>query len=247
MRSQWCREHIEKTAEECGLEKSVVSDVKQAAKFCAVVSDLSECSTRSILALIRIKDEPVKNRAISLAINTLKEETPTGGKKHDRLTELEIKKLIDRAEREIRGELTKKYEQEKKDAPKKPSYNSTPQKGDFQTDEPAATDIVIGTGNGKPIHKQKTPEVVGKPKISELPAPGREAPTSIFSCAKYFDKIHLSEVEKNSFTNQWARKCLSKEQKETLQKILRTGEFESNLHTIGVLIERAGAQLDGAA
>jgi hypothetical protein len=72
---RWCREHIDKTAEECGLEKSVVSDVKQAAKFCAVVSDLSECSTRSILALIRIKDEPVKNRAISLAENALKEES----------------------------------------------------------------------------------------------------------------------------------------------------------------------------
>ena len=31
MRTQYCREHIDKVAEEWGLEKSTVSDVKQAA------------------------------------------------------------------------------------------------------------------------------------------------------------------------------------------------------------------------
>ena len=172
MRSQWCREHIDKTAEECGLEKSVVSDVKQAAKFCAVVSDLSECSTRSILALIRIKDEPVKNRAISLAINTLKEETPTGGQKRDRLTEKEIKKLIDRAEREVRGELAKKYRQEKK-----PSYNGTPQPGDYPAPPaPMAQTLKEKYGGSDLLHKIGS--ITESSKSVTHPAPVKESLTT---------------------------------------------------------------------
>jgi hypothetical protein len=112
-RTQYCREHIDKVAEECGLEKSVVSDVKRAAKFCAEHSDLSDCSTRSIIALIRIKDDPVRARAVSLAEKALNQATPTGGKKQTRLTEKEVRKLIQKAEMEVRGEFTKKYEQER--------------------------------------------------------------------------------------------------------------------------------------
>ena len=78
-RTQYCREHIDKVALECDLGKSVVSDVKQAAKFCAEHSDLSDCSTRAIIALIRVKDEPVRIRAIQKAESALAEET--GGRK----------------------------------------------------------------------------------------------------------------------------------------------------------------------
>ena len=42
------------------------------------------------------------------------EETPTGGKKRERLTERKIRKIVDTAEREIRGELAKQYREEKK-------------------------------------------------------------------------------------------------------------------------------------
>ncbi|MDD5048173.1 MAG: hypothetical protein PHH09_04525, partial [Methanoregulaceae archaeon] len=64
-RSQYCREHIDKVAEMCGLEKSTVSDVKQAAAFCDEHSDLSDCSTRAIMALIRVRDDMVRERVIS--------------------------------------------------------------------------------------------------------------------------------------------------------------------------------------
>jgi hypothetical protein len=95
MRSQYCREHVtSEVAKECGLGKDVVSDIQRAAKFCDEHPDLSGCSTRAIMALIRIKDEPVKNRAISLAEKALKEETPTGGKKKKELTEREIKQIV---------------------------------------------------------------------------------------------------------------------------------------------------------
>jgi len=106
MRSQWCREHIDETAKNCGLQKSVVADVRSAAKFCVDHSDMSECSTRTILALIRVRDDPVRERAISLAENVLKDTTPTGGKKKTRLTERQVKKLIERADREVHAELS---------------------------------------------------------------------------------------------------------------------------------------------
>ena len=117
MRSQWCREHIDETAENCGLEDRTVSDVKRAAKFCAANGNFSPCSTKAIIALISIKDDPVRNRAISLAEKVLKEETPTGGKKREKLTEHEIKKIVDQSFKELHTE-----------PPKKPPYNGTPQK-----------------------------------------------------------------------------------------------------------------------
>jgi hypothetical protein len=136
MRSQWCREHIDETAKNCGLGEDVVSDVKKAAKLCATIPDLSGCSTRSIMALIRIKDEDVRNHAISLAEKALKEETPTGGKKRDRLTEKEIKKIVDISFKEVRIDLTEKFKKEDQ-KPKKPGFVGCYQPGEVPvTDAP---------------------------------------------------------------------------------------------------------------
>ena len=131
MRPQWCREHIDETAEHCGLSDDTVTDVKRAAKFCSTVPEFSDCGTDAIMALIRIKDDPVRDKAISWAKNALNSETHVGKNKRIKLTRREIQKFIQKAELEVRGELTKKYEQEKKTAPKKPSYNGTPQPGDY--------------------------------------------------------------------------------------------------------------------
>ena len=131
MRTQWCRDHIDETAEMCGLGEDVVSDVKRATEFCTSHPDMSECSTRAIMTLLRVKDEPVKDLAISLAINALNVSTPTGGKTHDRLTEPDIKKLIQKAKLEIIGESTKNDKQEIK----RQTTNCTSQEGDLQNDE----------------------------------------------------------------------------------------------------------------
>lgn len=117
MRSQWCREHIEETAKQCGLGDNVVSEVKKVAKFCASNPAFADCGTRAIYRLISISDEDVRNHAISLAEKALNEETPTGGKKRDRLTEREIKKIIDRSFKEVRTDLTEKYKSEKPNPP----------------------------------------------------------------------------------------------------------------------------------
>lgn len=124
-RSQYCREHIDKVAQMCGLEKSTVSDVKQAAAFCDEHSDLSDCSTRAIMALIRVQDEMVREKAI-LSIKKAFEsgKHPLTGVflKNKVLTEREIKALIDRADLEVRKELGKEIRKdpppEKKAPPK---------------------------------------------------------------------------------------------------------------------------------
>ena len=72
MRSQWCREHIDEVAEKCGLGEDTVSDCKKAAKLCSSIPDLSDCSTRAIMALIDIRDDPVRDKAISSVSNALK-------------------------------------------------------------------------------------------------------------------------------------------------------------------------------
>jgi hypothetical protein len=137
MRTQYCREHIKKTAEECDLGQDIVSEVEKVDKFCKSNPAFAGCGTRPLYRLISVRDESVKNRAISLAQNALIDATPTGGTIQKRLTEPEIKKLIQKAEVEIRGEKEKEpLPVEKERAPKKPSFNGTPQPGDFRTGGP---------------------------------------------------------------------------------------------------------------
>jgi hypothetical protein len=104
MRTQWCREHIDQVASECGLGESVISDVKRADQFCQDHPDLSGCSTRAVMALIRIRDPTVRERTVSHAENRILERTPTGGVIRDNLTEKEVRWIIQKEEDKLRKE-----------------------------------------------------------------------------------------------------------------------------------------------
>ncbi len=78
--------------------------------------DFSDCGTTAVMALIRVKDDQVRERAILLCKNALNRTNATGGKWKTRLTEREIKKIIDTAERQMRTELTKKILEERNEA-----------------------------------------------------------------------------------------------------------------------------------
>ena len=126
MRSQWCREHIDEAAEKCGLGKDTVSDVKKAAAFCVDHEEYSNCSTVAIMALIDIRDDPVREKAISSISKAFdSNKHPVTGQilKDKKLTEREIKKVIEKAEMEVRGELSKKYAEQRKN---KPTPEETP-------------------------------------------------------------------------------------------------------------------------
>ena len=93
-RLQWCRDHIDEVKENCELADRTVWEVKQAAEFCDTYCDFAQLPTRPILALIRVKDDVVRDRAILWAKNALNKETHVGKNRKETLTEKEIKKVI---------------------------------------------------------------------------------------------------------------------------------------------------------
>jgi len=117
MRLQWCREHIDEVQEACGLSNSTAMEVKQAARFCVEHSDFSELPTKPIIALIRVKDEQVRGRAISHIENTLNRKTPNGGQYNTTFTEKEIKKIIAKVELDIRKEMMAEIKAEREVSP----------------------------------------------------------------------------------------------------------------------------------
>lgn len=148
MRSEWCREHIDETAKQCGLGKSVVADVKLASRFCTDHSDMSEFSTRAILALIRIRDDPLRDNVISSISKSLESgRHPLTGKilKTKKLSETDIRKVIEQADREMHSELTKKSLKERNvsssSAPKSTESSLRPKPSSLLAKEVDATPV----------------------------------------------------------------------------------------------------------
>jgi hypothetical protein len=215
MRSQWCREHIDETAEKCGLGEDTVSDVKKAAKFCAGASEFSDCSTASIMALIQIKDEPVRQKAISSVSNALKSgKHPLTGVflKDKRLPEKTIRKVIQSVEREVRGELirelTKKYEEDHKstleDPNKKPLTQPAkdhPNHGQHVaqpstlpvTDAPPQPSLAA-SGRLETCEEEPAPATAEVPKASEEPAVSSSNPTPACHRGEPCPDMHLEKI-----------------------------------------------------
>jgi len=120
MRSQWCREHIDETAEHCGIDESTVSEVKQAAQFCVEHPEYSDCSTMAILVLIRYPDMAVRDNAtLSIKKSFDSGKHPLTGKiiKAKILTAKEVKKILEKEEIALRGEVVKVIKEAKKAEP----------------------------------------------------------------------------------------------------------------------------------
>jgi len=119
MRTQYCRDHIDKVAEGCGLDDNTVIEVKQATAFAEEHSEISECSTHAILVLARIPDPEVKALTISHVEKVLKEETPTGGKKRNSLLISQMKAFRARFELQVSTARQKEAMRLRKEAEKK--------------------------------------------------------------------------------------------------------------------------------
>lgn len=116
-RLQWCREHLtDEVAEACDLSKSAVAEVKQAARFCDEHSEFSELPTKPIIALIRIKDPIIKERAIIKCKERLNGKIGAGRGNTKELTERTVKKLIEDTEIEVRKEEIKRLEEAERDS-----------------------------------------------------------------------------------------------------------------------------------
>ncbi len=153
-RRKWCREHIDQVAEKCELSKSTVWEVKQADKFCDEYSDFSECPTKAIIRLIRIKDKEIRALAISLGQNFLKRETPSGCRINKEITEKQAKEFIEKAELEIRKTIQKPQEDD--NGSMRPDVVETPPKEiieDRHETTPTEKEDSI------PVIEEKTPKI----------------------------------------------------------------------------------------
>jgi hypothetical protein len=233
MRSQWCREHIDETAQHCGLEKSVVSEVKIAAEFCTDHSAFAKCGTRAITALIRIRDEPVKELAISLAQNALNDTTPTGGRKRKSLTEREIKNLIQKAEIEIHGEPTPK---KKSPDEKEPHIDGTPLQADSQNNNP----MTMSSSEPQPL----LPVISGQGSVPYPQASGTES--------DHDRRVHLAGLLHHDQETNWKPRHIprpelisvlkeqyfSKMQVEALKAVMEMGKADDEIDAILWIVDR---------
>lgn len=253
MRSQWCREHIDETARECGLDEETVSRVKKVAKFCASQSQFCDCGTAPIYRLISIPDDLVREKAISSASKALESgKHPVTGAfiKDKRLTDRDVKKIIDTAEREVRGELAKQYREEKK------SQGSS-SNGEHPEPPPVTANDKILKEKFKERKKILAPVIEKQKAVAKAETPVTSSQTddheptvkvtefvAKYSYSRYFDKLFLSPEEKVKFTDVFCHKCLTKKQLDALQRIVQERKLDSNLDAIVALIEQNKDQME---
>ena len=115
MRTQYCREHIDKTAEECGLSEDAVIEVKKAADFCEAFPEISDLTTAALRPLIREKDTKVRDKAILSVKKSLEsKKNPINGKfSEQRITEKEVRAMVFRAMDEVKEEEIERIERER--------------------------------------------------------------------------------------------------------------------------------------
>lgn len=86
MRTQYCREHIDKAAVECGLDSVTVFEVKQVAEFCLEHPEFNKCSTKAVITIVRVREPDVRARVIDDAKEMLTH--------HKKLTEKQVKQIV---------------------------------------------------------------------------------------------------------------------------------------------------------
>jgi hypothetical protein len=97
MRTQYCRDHIDKTAEMCGLSVESVREIKKAADFADQHPEFRESGTNAIIRIMRIKDPEVKALVVLSLRGALRRTTPTGGRYKTSVSEADVKMAIKKA------------------------------------------------------------------------------------------------------------------------------------------------------
>lgn len=271
MRPQWCREHIDETAKHCGLGDDVISDVKKAAKFCSSNPDFSDCATKPIMTLIRIRDESVRQKAISSISNALKSNKhPLTGAflKDKRLPEKTIKKVIQKVEKEVRGELTEEYRKEAEALPASPYQpqpnsipvtNAPPQKSlAEQTQEPEPGIIPYKPPNLPPLSPDASmSEVLKRDAILlEMAQSGGGFQTAAeminggyaIKPAPYkITPVKLSPIEAGERITAVVRGYLTDKDREIWEDLRKSGQLgDSDLEIFQGLINDAALRMGGA-
>jgi hypothetical protein len=228
MRTQWCRDHRDQAAEMCGLGEDVVADVKRANEFCDEYPDMSVCSTRAVMALKRVKDDQVRDLAISLAIKALNITTPTGGKTHVRLTEQEIKKLIQKAEKQVGGESTEKGGRKIKEK----LVNDNHQQISLPNDEPVPDSQLE-------FQEEVKPELTISQQSSGTESDhARHARISKFQPYKSELNWKPRHIARGELISELTEQYLTEMQLTALKALIDSGEVEDELDAILWIVDR---------
>ena len=97
MRTQPCREAMEKVADLCGITPEVMKRTDPITQLCKIKGNepLSQCATDALLPLLSIKDTKVKNAVIrDIKQKLLQRDKKTGEFIKDRLTLREVEEII---------------------------------------------------------------------------------------------------------------------------------------------------------
>jgi hypothetical protein len=208
-RIQWCRNHIDEVAEACNLSRQAKDEVKQAGRFCDENAEFSALPTKPIIALIRIRDEPVKERAISLAKNALNRTTPTGGRRTSGLTERDMKRIIESAKREVLEELG----------------NAPPVHQDLTPQEPEAAEPTPSATSTEPTEPE-----VSQVSQSSVVTDGIEAETNEINT--------LSDPEDTGEKIQKLREILKPKHLQYLQKMVSDGNALNELEALNFILDQ---------
>lgn len=155
MRTQYCREHIDKTAEECGLSDDTVTEVKKAADFCDVHAEFSDFPTASLRPLIREQDENIRDIAISSISKSLESlKHPKSGKFIKKLTEKDVRLIIEQVRSEIKKEAA--------------SHTVSVQPEASAAQPPAPIEIVQPDTNTTPRHASEQAPVSEPAKVPQV-------------------------------------------------------------------------------
>ena len=109
MRTQACRDNIQKAAEICGLSPETIKEIERVSGF---VKDHPEAphicvlTTDAIKPLMAISDPEKQQEAISIIEKTLNRKTPTGGIIKKRLSKPEVEKAIEKVSPTLKPELS---------------------------------------------------------------------------------------------------------------------------------------------
>jgi protein gp37 len=96
MRTQDCREQIDWILEHCPIGDTAKRELELARDFCKIHPGFSGMATTAIMPLISEPDEEIREKAISHIENRLNRTTPNGGKYHQKITENQVREVIEK-------------------------------------------------------------------------------------------------------------------------------------------------------
>ena len=114
MRTEACREAMEKVADICNIKPAVIKKTDPIIQLCKVKGNepLKHCATNALLPILNIKDSKIKNAVITEANQILRLRDKKGKFIKDRLTRREVEEIIAKYQPQLKKEnLLKKQVQ----------------------------------------------------------------------------------------------------------------------------------------